>query len=194
MGDSGNCYKVRLVLAQLGIDYERIPTNILEGASRTSEFLKLNPNGRVPLLILPDGEPLAESNAMLYYLARDSALWPQDRLNQAFALQWMFFEQYSHEPFIATNRYWIHILGDSDGFAAQIAERHPKGVAALEVMEQHLGTTAYFVGNQYSVADISLYAYTHVAEQGGYDLRPYAAVREWLTRVASQPGHVPITA
>jgi len=197
MADSGNCYKVRLLLHQLGVDYQRIPTDILKGESRTDDFLQHNPNGKVPLLILPDGRPLAESNAMLYFLAQGSSLLPEDPYRRALCLQWMFFEQYSHEPFIATNRFWIHILQDADTYAAQIAANHPKGLAALSVMEKHLEQQPFFVGNSeadYSIADIALYAYTHVAYQGGYDLEGFPAVQNWLRRVADQSRHIPIDA
>lgn len=194
MADSGNCYKVRLLLNQLGIDYQRLPTNILNGESRTPEFLALNPNGKVPLLILPDGRPLAESNAMLCFLARDSELTPVDAYQQALTLQWLFFEQYSHEPFIATNRFWIHLEGSAEANASRIAANHPRGLAALEVMEQHLSAEDFFSGGKYGIADIALYAYTHVAHEGNYDLTPYAAIRGWIQRVANQPGHITIDA
>ncbi len=194
MADSGNCYKVRLLLGQLDIAYQRLPTNILQGASRTDAFLMLNPNGKVPLLILPDGRPLAESNAILCYLAEGSHLVPDDPYLRALVLQWLFFEQYSHEPFIATNRFWIHLLRDPDSYADRIAANHPRGVAALGVMEDHLRRQDFFVGDAYSIADIALYAYTHVAPEGGYDLHPFPAIRAWLARVASQPSHLPIDA
>jgi len=197
MGDSGNCYKVRLLLAQLGIAYERVPTDILQGESRTPEFLRLNPNGKVPLLLLPDGRPLAESNAMLCYLAEGTGMLPSEPYARALTLQWMFFEQYSHEPFIATNRFWIHIARQPDAFAERIAANHPRGVAALEVMEQHLAALDFFTGNPrpaYGIADIALYAYTHVAHEGGFDLDAFPAIRRWLDRVAGQPGYVPIDA
>ncbi len=193
MGDSGNCYKVRLLLAQLEIDYERCPTNILEGESRTAEFLALNPNGKVPLLVLPDGRPLAESNAMLCYLAAGTPYLAGDPYAHALTLQWLFFEQYSHEPFIATNRFFIHIARDPEGHAEQIAANHPRGLAALGVLEQRLASSDFLV-DDYSIADIALYAYTHVAHEGGYDLDLFPAVRSWLARVAAQPRHVPISA
>jgi glutathione S-transferase len=200
MADSGNCYKIRLLLHQLDIEYDRVPTNILKGESRSADFLRLNPNGKVPLLLLPDGRPLAESNAMLCYLARGSALLPDDAYQQALTLQWLFFEQYSHEPFIATNRFWLHLSGEAQSHASQIAANHLKGLAALGVMEQHLQQYDFFTGAQqgsrgrYSIADIALYAYTHVAHQGGYDLSDFPAVRRWLERVAEQPRHIPIDA
>ena len=190
MSDSGNCYKVRLCAAQLGIALQRHPTNILEGESRTAEFLSLNPNGKVPLLLLPSGEPLAESNAMLLHLAEGSALLPAAGYHRSLVHQWLFFEQYSHERFIATNRFWRHILGDADTYADQIAANEPNGYAALDVMEAELSRSDFLVPSGYSIADIALYAYTHVADQGGFDLTGYPAIRRWLTRVADQPGHV----
>lgn len=193
MSDSGNCYKARLLLNQLGIDYERIPTNILQGESRTEQFLRLNPNGKVPLLVLPDGKPLAESNAILCYLAEGSELIPTERYERALALQWLFFEQYSHEPFIATNRFWIHLEGSADANAQRIAANHPKGLAALGVMQEHLNQHDFFTAsNRYGIADIALYAYTHVAHQGNYDLTPFPAIGAWLQRVVDHPGHLTI--
>lgn len=194
MADSGNCYKVRLLLHQLGLEWERIPTDILKGESRTPEFLACNPNGKVPLLICPDGRPLAESNAMLVYLAQDTPMLPGDAYDQALVLQWLFFEQYSHEPFIATNRFWIHIAGQAEEQAETLARNHPRGVAALGVMNDHLAQRTFFVADQYSVADIALYAYTHVADQGGYDLDEFPNVRRWLDDVRTQPDHISITA
>jgi len=194
MADSGNCYKVRLLLHQLDIPYQRKPTDILQGASRTEDFLALNPNGKVPLLILPDGRPLAESNAILCYLAEGSPLMPEDPYECALALQWLFFEQYSHEPFIATNRFWIHLEKAQQAHAEQIAANHPRGIAALNVMENHLRGQIFFVADRYSIADIALYAYTHVAHEGGYDLEPFPAVSAWLTRVAAQTAHITIDA
>lgn len=194
MGASGNCYKARLLLTQLGLSWQRIPVDILKGESRSREFLALNPNGRVPLLLLPDGRPLAESNAMLCHLAEGTRFWPVDPYERALTWQWLFFEQYSHEPYIATNRFWISLLRDPEGYAEQIARNHPRGEAALAVMEQHLSERAFFVGERYGIADIALYAYTHVADEGGYDLAAYPAITAWLRRVAAQPGHIPIDA
>ena len=194
MADSGNCYKVRLILNMLGIDYERLPTDILAGESRTPEFLASNPNGKVPLLITPEGKPLAESNAMLFYLAQGSPYLPTDPFELALVLQWMFFEQYSHEPFIATNRFWIHLERTQAAHQVQIDANHPRGVAALGVMETQLKGRDFFVGNQFSIADIALFAYTHVAHEGDFDLYPFAAVRAWLARVVEQPGFIPIDA
>jgi glutathione S-transferase len=194
MGDSGNCYKIRLLLAMLDIEYERIPTDILNGESRTDAFLELNPNGKLPLLITPEGTPLAESNAILFYLACDTPYLPQDNLDQALTLQWMFFEQYSHEPFIATNRFWIHLERSAAEHAAQIEANHPRGMSALGVMETHLGDHTWFTPGNFGIADIALYAYTHVAHEGDYDLFEFSAVRKWLEKVTDQPGFISIDA
>ena len=191
---SGNGYKVRLILAALGASYEYIPVDIMAGDTRTPEFLAKNSNGRIPLLQLPDKTYLAESNAILYYLAQGSALWPKTTIDQAKALQWMFFEQYSHEPNIATARFWISIrkIGPDNPDYPQLKSRTSQGYAALGVMERHLASNSYFVGGSYSVADIALYAYTHMADEGGFSLEAYPAIRSWLNRVASQPNHVRI--
>jgi glutathione S-transferase len=192
--DSGNGYKVRLVLAHLGIPYRLVEQDILTGQTRTAGFLKKNPNGRIPTLELEDGTCLAESNAITYWLARDTRLWPQDKLEQAQTLQWMFFEQYSHEPYIAVLRAWKHVgFGTTPERLARVPELEKKGYAALEVMESHLKGKRFFVGERFGLADIALYAYTHVAEEGGFDLSRYPAIRGWLAGVAAQPGHVPIT-
>ena len=191
--ESGNGYKVRLLLSHLGLEYERVELDILKGETRTKDFLAINPNGRIPTLVLDDGRILSESNAILYYLAQGSEYWPSDRFEQAQVLQWMGFEQYSHEPFIATVRFWTFSgqLGEHD---AELPERRAKGEAALDVMEQHLAREPFFVGGRYSIADIALYAYTHVADEGGYDLAPRPAIRDWIARVAAQPAAVEITA
>jgi glutathione S-transferase len=191
---SGNCYKVRLLLNQLDIPFERITVDTQSGATRTPEFLELNPNGRVPVLILPDGSALAESNAILWYLAEDTPFVPDSKVDRARALEWMFFEQYSHEPYIATVRNWIAYANKREEFADRIREFRPKAYAALGVMERRLAGRDWFAGNRYSIADIALYAYTHVAGEGEFDLGDYSAIRAWLVRVAEQPRHVPITA
>ena len=187
---SGNGYKIRLLLTQLGTPFERVDYDIDRGATRTPQFLKLNPNGRIPVLEFDDGRILAESNAILSYLAEGTPYLPEDRFERALVLQWMFFEQYSHEPNVATLRYWItHDLLD-DERRAMVAGKRRWGYAALDVMEQHLAQRRYFVGERYSIADIALYAYTHVAEQGGFELARFPSVRAWLARVAAQPGHI----
>lgn len=186
MSGSGNCWKPALLMKQLNQPFEWIEINILKGESRTQEFLALNANGRVPLLEV-DGRRLAESNAMLCYLAEGSELFPADRWQRAKILEWLFFEQYSHEPYIATVRFWIHFLHKQEEWKDKIAEAMKKGYAALGVMEQQLKKTAFLAGDSYSIADIALYAYTHVAHQGGYDLSTYPAVNAWMARVEAQP-------
>jgi glutathione S-transferase len=196
MPSSGNCYKVTLAATQLGIALEETRLDVREGTTRTDDFLALNPNGRVPLLILDDGTPLAESNAILFHLADrpgGSPLLPEDRRARALILQRCFFEQYSHEPFIATNRYWIHLAGEAEARAARIAENHERGLAALGVMETHLARHDWFV-EACSIADVTLFAYTHVAHEGGYDLAPFPAVRAWIERVRATDGFVPMPA
>lgn len=190
---SGNCYKLRLAMAILGVAYERIQKDITRGETRTQEFLSINPNGKIPVLQTPDGDYIPESNAALWYLASGTELCPSSRIEQARVLQWMFFEQYSHEPNIATSRYWISILGAEKTYLAELAEKRAKGYAALEVMEKHLNSRSFFVGNSLTIADIALYAYTHVAHEGGFDLQEYRAVRRWLVQVEQAPGYVPIT-
>jgi glutathione S-transferase len=190
--ESGNGYKVRLLLAWLARPVERIELDILKGETRTPEFLALNPNGRIPLLVLEDGRTLAESNAILYFLAQGTSYWPEDPYLRAEVLQWMFFEQYSHEPFIATVRFWT-FAGQLDDHVAELPERRRRGNAALDVMEGHLAQHDFFVGEQVSIADIALYAYTHVAHEGGFDLSGRPGVQAWLARVAARPRTVPIT-
>jgi glutathione S-transferase len=191
--DSGNGYKVRLLLALLGQRYDWTPLDIDRGETRTPAFLAVNPNGRVPTLVLDDGTALPESDAILWYLAEGTRFLPDTRLGRAQALQWMFFEQYSHEPYVATPRYIVRHLPADHPRRAELPERLEKGRAALGVMETHLASRAWFVGERYTIADIALYAYTHVAGDAGLDLAPFPAVRRWLDRVAAQPGHVPIT-
>ncbi|KGD62010.1 glutathione S-transferase domain-containing protein [Alcanivorax jadensis T9] len=191
---SGNCYKLRLAMAQLDIPFQRIEKDITRGETRSAEFLAINPNGRIPVLVTPDNRVLPESSAALWYLARDSKLMPEDPFQQAQVLQWMFFEQYNHEPNIATSRYWIHVLGEQEKYAEALAEKQQKGHDALAVMETHLSDRDFFVGRDYSIADIALYAYTHVAGQGGFSLDAYPAIRGWLERVERQPGYVAMEA
>jgi glutathione S-transferase len=190
--ESGNGYKVRLLLHQLGIPFERIELDIVRGETRTPEFLRRNPNGRIPTLELEDGTCLAESNAIQWYLAEGTPFLPEDRLGRAQVLQWMFFEQYSHEPYIAVLRFWTH-AGWLTEKAAQVPERRERGLAALAVMERHLAERDWIAAGRYTIADIALYAYTHVAHEGGFDLGPFPAVRRWLERVRREPRHIPIT-
>ena len=191
--DSGNGYKIRLLLAQLARPYAWRELDIMAGATRTPEFLRKNPNGRIPTLELEDGTCLAESNAILWYLAEDSALLPNKGLKRAQVLQWMFFEQYSHEPYVATPRFIVKHLPPDHPRQAELPKRLEQGRAALAVMETHLHNRDFFVAGRYTIADIALYAYTHVANEGGHDLAPYPRVRAWLTRVATQPNHISIT-
>jgi len=190
--DSGNGYKVRLLLSHLQIEYDLVPVDILKGESRTTEFLRRNPNGRIPVLELDDGTFLTESNAILFYLAEGTPYLPAGRLERAQVLQWMCFEQYSHEPFIATSRFWLRHLELTEERRRALAEKKRMGEAALAVMAGHLARREFFVGARYSIADIALYAYTHVADQGGFDLGAYPSIRGWLERVLRQPGHVPM--
>jgi len=190
---SGNGYKVRLLLTQLGIPFERIELDIVAGATRTPEYLAKSPNGRVPLLETDEGVHLAESNAILFFLADGTPFLPDRSLDRARVLQWMFFEQYSHEPYIATSRHWIQHLELTDERRARLEEKHELGHDALAVMEAHLKTNDFFVARRHTIADIALFAYTHVAPEGGFELEGYPRVRDWLARVAAQPGHIPIT-
>ncbi len=188
--DSGNGYKIRLLLAQLQEPYRYVELDILRGETRTPEFLAKNPNGRIPTLELEDGQFLAESDAIMCYLAAGTPFLPTERLAHAQVLQWMFFEQYSHEPYVATPRFIVRHLAEDHPLRAELPKRLERGCAALAVMEGHLARHSYFVGERYSIADIALYAYTHVAEDGGLALAPYPGIRAWLARVAAQPRYV----
>jgi glutathione S-transferase len=190
--ESGNAYKVRLLLTQLGIPFERVPVDILRGETRTPEFLARNPNHRVPVLEWPDGRTLAESNAILLHLAEGTPFLPDDPWERAQVYQWMFFEQYSHEPYVAVARFW-HFSGQAEAKAAELPAKMEGGHHALAVMDGHLRARTFFVGERYTVADIALYAYTHVAEAGGFELAKYPAVEAWLARVAGQARHLRIT-
>lgn len=193
MQGSGNCYKARLVMARLGIPFQIRDIDVLNGETHTPEFLAINPNAKVPTLKLDNGGVLMESNAMLLYLADGTALVPSDPYERAKVCEWLFWEQYSHEPAIAVARFWWTIKpGGRTEKAADFPLWHNKGNTALALMNGHLEKTPFLVGSRCTVADIALYAYTHVADEGGFDLAPYPAVRAWLTRVAEQPGHVPM--
>ena len=187
---SGNSYKVRLLLAQLAIPYETMEVDILKGASRSADFLKINPNGRTPVLD-DDGFILAESNAILAYLAKGTKFLPQDRKKFGLVCQWMFFEQYSHEPYIATSRFWRQHKPDSPEKAALLASKRDGGWAALKLMEEHLTQNDFFVGD-YSIADIALFAYTHVSPEGGFPLEQFPNIRRWIERVKAEPGFAPM--
>ncbi len=190
---SGNGYKVRLLLSRLAIPFERIELDIDAGETRTPEFLARNPSGRIPVVELVDGSYLAESGAILFYFAENTAFLPDDPLARAKVLQWMFFEQYEHEPNIAVARHWLAHGAISAEQQQQLADKQAHGVAALKRMEGHLDGRQWFVGGHCSIADIALYSYTHVAAEGGFDLAPFRHVNAWLERVAGAPEHIPIT-
>ena len=191
---SGNCYKVRLLFAHLGLGYETVELSVVDRSNRPDVLGALNPALRVPTLVLDDGRPLGESNAILWYFGDGTDYVPTDAYGRAQVLQWQFFEQYQHEPAIAVARFWLMYSGTPERFADQLPEKTKTGYVALDAMERHLAGKSFLVGEKYSIADISLYAYTHVADEGGFDLDPYSAIRAWLERVAAQPGHVPIDA
>jgi glutathione S-transferase len=190
---SGNGYKVRLLLTQLGIPYEYIEKNILQRETRSPEFLAINPNGRIPVLELEAGVYLSESNAILIYLSEDTPFLPSDKLDRAYVLQWLFFEQYSHEPNIATVRFIVAYMKKLEEYQDVIEKKRELGYAALAVMEQRLKDHPFLVGDRYTIADIALYAYTHVADEGGFSLESYPGIRAWCDRVAAQPNHMLIT-
>lgn len=190
---SGNSYKVRLLLNLLDVPFARIDVDILNKETRTREFLAKNPNGKIPLLEIAPNKFLAESNAILYYLSQGTDFFPQDSYVQAQIMQWLFFEQYSHEPNIATPRYWISILQQPDKNPEQLKQKQKLGCVALNVMEQHLSDRSFLVAQTYTIADIALYAYTHVAEEGGFDLHKFPAILAWFERVEAHPQHILIT-
>jgi len=193
MQRSGNSYKVRLALARLGIPYKLVEVDILKGESRTPDFLKKNPNGQIPLLEVAPGRFLAESNAILWYVAGGSALAPEDRIERAEVMQWMFFEQHSLEPNIGAAYFWLALVkGGRDLQQHALEDWMENGYRALSVMEQHLAGHRFFVSERYTIADIALYAYTHVAHECDFDLSRFPAVNRWLDRVAAEPGHVPM--
>lgn len=185
---SGNGYKVRLLLAQAGVPYQLLELDILKNETRTPSFLAKNRNGKIPTVELGDGRCLSESDAILFYFAQCTPYWPEALYDQADVLRWMFFEQYSHEPHVAVARFMLHQPDPPD--AAVLAEKQQRGYTALDVMEAHLAEHEYFAAGQYTIADIALYAYTHVAHEGGFDLTAYPQIRSWLESVKDQPGHV----
>ncbi|MBO3463633.1 glutathione S-transferase family protein [Aetokthonos hydrillicola Thurmond2011] len=190
---SGNGYKVRLLLTQIGVPFERIEVNIIKGETQRPDFLSKNPNGKIPVLQIETGKYLTESNAIMVYLSEGTEFLPYDRFLRAQVLQWLFFEQNSHEPFIATSRFWISILGKADEYKEAIAQKREPGYAALRVMENHLKTRDFLVGGRYSIADISLFAYTHVADEGGFEMTQFPAIQAWIERVKAQPRYISIT-
>ena len=190
---SGNCYKVRLLLAQLGLEYETVELSVVDRSNRSEVLGDLNPGLRVPTLVLDDGRPLAESNAILWYFGDGTQFVPDEPYERAQVLQWQFFEQYSHEPFVAVARFWKTYSDQPEQFERQRERLLAGGYSALDAMDGHLDGRSFLVGERYSLADISLYAYTHVAHEGGFDLERYPAINSWLERVAAEPDHVPIT-
>ena len=187
---SGNCYKVRLLFSLLGIEYERREVDVIDRSNRAEVLGDLNPGLRVPTLVLDDGRPLAESDAILVYFAEGTEYLPGDRYERAQVLQWLFFEQYNHEPNIASLRFWAHV--DIEPDERDVAAKLEGGRKALAAMERHLADREYFVGDAPTVADIALYAYTHAADEGGFEMERYPAIGAWLERVASLPGYVSI--
>jgi glutathione S-transferase len=190
---SGNCFKVRLLLAHLGLPYERRELDVVDRSNRREVIGELNPALRVPTLVLDDGRPLAESDAILFYLADGTEYLPEDRYERAQVLQWLFFEQYQHEPNIAVVRFWVGWSKERVP-EAEIEAKRQAGYVTLDAMERHLGDRRFFVAERYTIADIALYGYTHVAHEGGFDMSRYPAIGAWLDRVAAQPGHVTIGA
>jgi glutathione S-transferase len=191
---SGNCYKVRLLLAHLGIPIERREVDVVDRSKRPELLGGLNPAQRVPTIVLDDGRPLGESGAILWYFGEGTRFVPDNRYERAQVLQWMFFEQYDHEPALAVVRFWLAYSGRPEAFADRIEERQAAGHRALAAMEAHLDGRELLVGDSLTIADIALYAYTHVAHEGGFELGRYPAVQAWLDRVAAEPGHVAIDA
>ena len=193
---SGNCYKVRLLLSYLGLPFERVYADVVDRSNRPELLGDLNPALRVPTLVLDDGRSLGESGAILWFLGEGTRFVPEDAFERAQVLQWMFFEQYDHEPAIAVVRFWVAYSGRPEAFADRLEERMAAGYRALDAMEKHLSADGrqWFVGDAMTLADIALYAYTHVAHEGGFDLSGYPAIATWLDRVAREPGHVSIEA
>ena len=190
---SGNCYKIKLLLEQLGRPYEWKEIDIMQGSTRTADFLAMNPNGKVPTLEIEPGVFLSESNAILHYIAEDTAFLPSEKLARAQVLQWLFFEQYSHEPYIAVARFICKFLPADHPRRAELPRLLERGNQALAVMETHLATRSFFVDERYSIADIALFAYTHEADVGGFELSRYPAVSRWLERVTKQPRFFPMS-
>jgi glutathione S-transferase len=191
-GISGNCYKVRLLFSLLGIEYERREVSVIDRSNRAELLGDLNPGLRVPTLVLDDGRPLAESDAIIVYFAEDTEYLPSDRYERAQVLQWMFFEQYSHEPNIAVLRFWAHAGIEPD--EAEAAAKREGGYRALEAMEGHLADRDFLVTDSFTIADLALFAYTHVADEGGFEMDRFPAIAAWLERIRALPGYVPITA
>ena len=191
--ESGNAYKVRLLLGLLDIPFETVAYDVTKGETRTPEFLaSINPNGRIPVIQLEDGRCLPESNAILYYFAQGTDLFPADLWQQAEVMQWLFFEQYSHEPFVAVAKFILTMLPEDTPRRAELPTLHEKGNAALQILEDRLASAAFLIGDACSIADIALFAYTHKAEMGGFDLSRYPAIQAWIARIEAMPGFVPM--
>jgi glutathione S-transferase len=191
---SGNCYKVRLLFAHLDVPYERRSVDVVDRSNRLELLGGLNPALRVPTLVLDDGRSLAESNAILWFFGDGTRFVPEDRYQRAQVLQWLFFEQYDHEPALAVLRFWLAYSGTPEAYADRVEERRAAGYRALDAMERRLGSADYLVGDAFTIADIALYAYTHVAHEGGFDLGGYDGIGRWLERVAAEPAHIAIGA
>jgi len=191
---SGNCFKLKLICNLLDIDHEWIPIDVIAGETRQEQFVKLNPASQIPVCVTDDGEVLTESNAILYYLGRDSSFWPADLVSQTRVLEWQFFEQYSHEPTIAVARFIKAFQGMPENRREEYEARLKGGYRALDLMEKRLEGRSYLVGDSCTLADISLFAYTHVAGEGGFDLEPYAAIRAWIDTIEALPGYTPMPA
>lgn len=187
---SGNCYKAALILSLTGREFQWVETDVMTGGTRTREFLAMNPNGKVPLLQLPDGRYLAESNAMLLHLSEGTRFLPQDDFERALVYQWLFFEQYSHEPYIAVARFIVLFAGREAEEAERLEQLRMKGAVALAIMDQVLADKAFLTGDTFTVADIALFAYTHVAGDGGFDLGAYRNVQKWIDRIEGYPGFI----
>jgi len=190
---SGNCYKVRLLMHQLGHDLKIVETDVVAGETQTDAFLKVNPAGKVPTLVLDDGMVLSESNAILLHFADETQYMPMDHWDKSLIFQWLFWEQYSHEPAIAVARYSMHYLGQTEENDPRLPQLWQKGYGALKVMEDHLKDKTFFVAERYSIADIALYAYTHVAHEGGFNLDDYPNVRAWIERIKTQNRFAPMS-
>jgi glutathione S-transferase len=187
---SGNCYKIKLLCSFLQLEHEWLHVDILAGDTKQADFISKNPNGKIPLLALPDGRYLTESNAIMNYLAANSELLPTDSFDLAKVQQWQFFEQYSHEPYIAVARFIAKYLGLPEDRRAEYQSKHQNGYKALSVMETQLEQTPYLIGEQLTTADIALYAYTHVADEGGFELKDYPAILAWLSSIQNQPNYI----
>ncbi|MCF8475367.1 MAG: glutathione S-transferase family protein [Emcibacter sp.] len=189
--ESGNAFKVRLLLHQLGIPFNSIQYDVTKGATRTSDFLtRINSNGRIPVVEFEDGRCLAESNAILYYFGVNTIFFPKDKWQQAEVMQWLFFEQYSHEPFVAVAKYILTMLPCDSPRRAEIPTLHTKGYAALQIMEHRLKKHEYLVGEDYSIADIALFSYTHKAEMGDFNLSLFPNIQKWITRIEQRPDFI----